>query len=163
VLCAAAATLGAAPARAQSASLTASPSWSDRLFVGTSPGEPSSAKLVTISSLYALSAVSLGTATYFGIASVSKQSQADSVRDASPSGFCAYGGAACDRYAALRSDQNAAAHRAWFLVGSSALLLLSAGLTAELWPNQPPARRPELGFGFAPQAVDVAVRVRFQL
>jgi hypothetical protein len=110
--------------------------YSDRLLRGTTPGQPSRPKTVTVFALYALSGVGLVGATYFAVRSFDAASRADDYRDEQPLRLCSSGAETCARYSELRREQNTSAHRAWFLLGVGAVAAVSAGLTAELWHNR---------------------------
>ena len=83
----------------------ADPSVSDRFVRGTSPGELPTGKLVTIGSLYTLSAASLGLGVVSLFSASDKAKQADAFKLTQPRGFCRdLSSEACVSYHSLESD-----------------------------------------------------------
>jgi hypothetical protein len=109
------------------------------LFAGDevrNPGDPGTAKLITLMSLYSLSAGSLALGTVFGFQALTQKSNTDDFRDAQPRGFCVDPTApACVEYDDLRSSQNASARTSGIFLGMGALFFVGGAVTAQLWPN----------------------------
>ncbi len=112
--------------------------WSDRLLKGTSPGDPSSAKVATVASLYVLSAASLAGGVVFTFKGVSSGDDAEEFARKQPANFCSdRGSSECTTYLDYRRDSSSAYLTGEALFGASALFLLSGALTAEFWSNRP--------------------------
>jgi hypothetical protein len=141
---AAAALLGYAPTlgHADEPARAARPAVEAFLLTGDesrNPGDPGTAKLTTVLSLYSLSAASLAVGTVFGAQALSARSDANDFRAEQPRGFCADPVAdACVRYEQMRADQNALARSAGLFIGTGALLFIGGAAAAHLWPNEAP-------------------------
>ena len=90
---------------AASSGVRAEPAFSDRFVRGSSPGEVTTGKLVTVGSLYTLSAASLGLGVVSLFSASSKADQAESFKLSQPRGFCRdLSSQACVSYHSLSSD-----------------------------------------------------------
>lgn len=117
----------------------AEPSFSDRFVRGTSPGEVSTAKVVTIGSLYTLSAASFGLGVVNLLRAGSQRADADAYKVTQPAGFCVdLSSAACARYHDLHSEADTTRTIGLGLLGLGGLFALGGALTAELWQNDLP-------------------------
>lgn len=119
-----------------SPSARAEGSFSDRFVRGTSPGDVPTSKLVTIGSLYTLSAASLGLGVVSLFSASDKADQAESFKLAQPRGFCRdLSSQECVSYHALESDATNTRTLAIGLLGLGGLLAAGGAITAELWSN----------------------------
>jgi hypothetical protein len=142
---------------AASRGVRAEPSFSDRFVRGTSPGEIPTGKLVTIGSLYTLSAASLGLGVVSLFSAGDKADQAETFKLSQPRGFCRdLSSEACVSYHSLESDATNTRTLAIGLLGLGGLLAAGGAITAELWSNDvavtpvvgfdPSSRRATFGF-----------------
>lgn len=121
---------------AASRGVRAEPSFADRFVRGTSPGEIPTGKLVTIGSLYTLSAASLGLGVVSLFSANDKANQAESFKLSQPRGFCRdLSSEACVSYHSLESDATNTRALAIGLLGLGGLLAAGGAITAELWSN----------------------------
>jgi hypothetical protein len=110
--------------------------WAARFIRGTSPGEPSGAKLATVVSLYSAGLASLAGGVVFTLQGIATGTDAEDFARRQPEGFCADRASEnCAGYLDLRRDESDQLLVGQALFGSSALLVLSGALTAELWSN----------------------------
>jgi hypothetical protein len=123
-------TLAASPAA------RAEPSFADRFVRGTSPGEIPTGKLVTVGSLYTLSAASLGLGVVSLFSASDKADRAENFKLSQPRGFCRdLASEGCVSYHALESDAANTRTLAIGLLGLGGLLAAGGAITAELWSN----------------------------
>jgi hypothetical protein len=121
---------------AMSRGARAEASFSDRFVRGTSPGDIPAGKLVTIGSLYTLSAASLGLGVVSLFSASDKADQAESFKLSQPRGFCRdLSSEACVSYHSLESDATNTRTLAIGLLGLGGLLAAGGAITAELWSN----------------------------
>jgi hypothetical protein len=121
--------VASSPARAE-------PSFSDRFVRGTSPGQIPTGKLVTIGSLYTLSAASLGLGVVSLFSASDKAEQAEDFKLSQPRGFCRdLSSAPCVSYHSLESDATNTRTLAIGFLGLGGLLAAGGAITAELWSN----------------------------
>lgn len=131
-----------------SPALAREPGWSDRLLRGTSAGDPSTAKTVTVLGLYGAAAASAATGLVLTLRARATGDEADDVFARAPAGFCEKRASdECHEYLTLRRRESERYLLGEAFFGGAAFLLLSGALTAELWPNQAPA--PKLGGSFS--------------
>jgi hypothetical protein len=115
--------------------------WTARLVRGTSPGEPSTAKMATVWTLYGFSAASLAGGILFTLKGMDAGTQADEFARSQLDGFCAdRGSPGCVDYLEQRRDESNQLLLGGALLGASAVFVLSAALTAELWSNRAPVQ-----------------------
>jgi hypothetical protein len=123
-------TLAASPAS------HAEPSFGDRFVRGTSPGEIPTGKLVTIGSLYTLSAASLGLGVVSLFSASDKSDRAENFKLSQSRGFCRdLSSEECVSYHALESDAANTRTLAIGLLGLGGLLAVGGAITAEFWSN----------------------------
>jgi hypothetical protein len=121
---------------AASSGARAEPAFSDRFVRGSSPGDVPTGKLVTIGSLYTLSAASLGLGVVSLFSASDKADQAESFKLSQPRGFCRdLSSQACVSYHSLESDATNTRTLALGLLGLGGLLAAGGAITAELWSN----------------------------
>ncbi len=99
--------------------------------------KPTTAKLVTMTSLYSASALSLVASGVFGWKSLARKNEADTELQLAEPGFCAgLVAPKCQIYSNLRELQGVYALRAWGLLGVSSVFAFSGLAVHELWPNE---------------------------
>jgi len=99
--------------------------------------KPTTAKLVTMTTLYSASALSLVASGVFGWKSLARRNEADTEAQLAAPGFCAgLVAPECQTYSNLRELQGVYALRAWGLLGVSSVFALSGLAVHELWPNE---------------------------
>ncbi len=99
--------------------------------------KPSTAKLLTMTSLYSASALSLVASGVFGWRSLARKNEADTELQLAEPGFCAgLVAPECQTYSNLREEQNVYGLRAWALLGVSSVFAFSGLAVHELWPNE---------------------------
>jgi hypothetical protein len=119
-----------------SARAEAAPSFSDRFFRGTSPGELPTEKLALVASLYvgAATSVGVGIATLLGAGS--KHDDAVSFKHTQPPGFCNdLASAGCATYRRLLGEEQSRRDTGVLLLGLGGVLALGGGITAQVWHN----------------------------
>lgn|GEM_PF-1205453 len=122
--------------------------------------KPTTAKLVTMTSLYSASALSLVASGVFGWKSLARKNEADTELQLAEPGFCAgLVAPECQTYSNLRELQGVYALRAWGLLGVSSVFALSGLAVHELWPNE----RYSVTAVVIPDASQAQVWLRLQL
>jgi hypothetical protein len=111
--------------------------WAARFIRGTSPGDPSGAKLATVATLYGVGIASLAAGVVFTAQGIDTGTDADEFARRQPDDFCAdRGSESCTDYLGLRRNESDQLLFGQALLGASALFVLSGALTAELWSNR---------------------------
>jgi len=112
------------------------PSFSDRFFRGTSPGELPTEKLALVAGLYvgAATSVGVGVATLLGAGS--KHDDADTFKHDQPPGFCNdLASPSCATYRRLLGEERSRRDAGILLLGLGGALALGGGITAQVWHN----------------------------
>jgi hypothetical protein len=140
-------------------SAEAGPSFGDRFFRGTSPGELPTEKLALVAGLYVAAATSVGIGIATLVGASSKSDEADSFKQQQPQGFCHdLASPSCATYRRLLGDERARRETGILLLGVGGLLALGGGVTAELWQND---AAPEVALRVGEDGVSLGVSGRF--
>ncbi len=148
---------GTAPAAEPPAE--AGPSFGDRFFRGTSPGELPTEKLALVAGLYVAAATSAGIGIATLVGASAKSDEADSFKQQQAQGFCHdLASPSCATYRRLLGDERARRETGILLLGVGGLLALGGGVTAELWQNDV---APEIALRVGEDGVSFGVSGRF--
>ncbi len=148
-------TSAAAPATASDGS----GSFGDRFFRGTSPGELPTEKLALIATLYVGAATSVGVGVATLLAASSKHDDAQSFKHSQEHGFCNdLASPSCATYRRLLDEERSRRETGYMLLGLGGLLVLSGGITAELWHNDNP---PSVALQLEPGGLSLGVSGNF--
>jgi hypothetical protein len=147
------------PASAASAPSETGPSFGDRFFRGTTPGELPTEKLALIATLYAGAATSIGVGIASFVSAGSKHDAAENFKHAQEPGFCDdLASSSCATYRRLLDDERSRRETGIALLGLGGLLVLGGALTAELWHNE---TAPAVAVDVNARGVSLAVGGRF--
>jgi hypothetical protein len=112
------------------------PSFGDRFFRGTSPGELPAAKVLVVSTLYAASLASIAVGIATLVRSSNQGADAERYKTAQDPYFCNdVHSDPCKSYLDKLEKQNNMRTSGLALLGAGGFALLGGALTAELWPN----------------------------
>lgn len=112
------------------------PSFGDRFFRGTSPGELPTEKLALVAGLYVAAATSVGVGVGSMLSASSKHDDAETFKHAQQPGFCSdLASTTCAGYRHLLDEERSRRATGLLLLGAGGLLAVGGALTAEIWHN----------------------------
>jgi hypothetical protein len=127
----------ARPLRAEPNGAAASaPTFGDRFFRGTSPGELPAPKVLVVSTFYAASLASIVVGATNLVRAGNQGDDAETYKLAQTPGFCNdLSSDPCVTYRRLLDEERETRTMGLALFGAGGIALLAGALTAELWPN----------------------------
>jgi hypothetical protein len=149
----------ASSASSASAPAEPAPSFGDRFFRGTSPGELPTEKLALVASLYvgAATSVGVGIATLLGAGG--KHDDAEAFKHTQQPGFCNdLASSGCANYRRLLGEERSRRDTGVLLLGLGGVLALGGGITAQVWHNE---SAPRVAIDVGPSGATLGVSGEF--